>query len=117
MEVLYAIPFGWLYDNRGAVSIHSIFISFFRSFSKHRQASIEKNAEGDKKEDVSKCVLLKCDNCKLREKIMLKKLCWQLNHFLKVRNFSRGGGAHIVRANSFQGYFPRRLSLDTVVPS
>ena len=28
-----------------------------------------------------------------------------------------GGGAHIVRANSFQGYFPRRLSLDTVVPS
>ena len=54
MVVLYAIPFGWLCDNRDAVSIHSIFISFFRSFSQHRQASIEKNAEGDKKEDVSK---------------------------------------------------------------
>ena len=36
-----------------------------------------------------------------------------------MRNFSREGGggrARIVRANSFQGYFPRRLSLDTVVP-
>ena len=63
---------------------------------------------------------------------MLKKLCWQLNYLLtlleisspseaqKVRDFSRlwggGGGLHNVRANYFQDYFPRRLSLDTVVP-
>ena len=36
-----------------------------------------------------------------------------------MRN-SPGGGegrARIVRVNSFQDYFPRRFSLDTVVPS